>query len=125
MADHRTHQAGTLSTLGRLLLPVMAGAAADHTDPHEVVPGLAAAALDQPTTASVARRSIHTFIYTILLLAIPPLGLLPIFPAFWVFDQIDNVIGLASIDRFRYMMSIPLMAWPTSFALVIVTVAFI
>jgi non-ribosomal peptide synthetase-like protein len=81
--------------------------------------------LDAPARASVARRSLHTFIYTLLLLAVPPLGLLPIFPAFWVFDQVDNVIGLASIDRFRYMLSIPAMAWPTSFALVLVTVAFI
>ncbi|MEA2832955.1 MAG: hypothetical protein QOG66_1157 [Methylobacteriaceae bacterium] len=82
-------------------------------------------ALDTPADASIARRTIHTFIYTVLMLAIPPLGLLPIFPAFWVFDQVDNVIGLSSIDRFRYMLSIPAMAWPTSFALVIVTVAFI
>jgi non-ribosomal peptide synthetase-like protein len=80
------------------------------------------AALDEPPTASVARRSINTFVHTVLLLAIPPLGLLPIFPAFWVFDQVDSVMGLSSIERFRYMLSIPLMAWPTSFALVLVTV---
>ena len=83
------------------------------------------AALSEPADASVARRSVNTFIYTLLLLAIPPLGLLPLFPAFWVFDQVDSVIGLTSIDRFRYMLSIPLMAWPTSFALVIVTVGLI
>jgi non-ribosomal peptide synthetase-like protein len=82
------------------------------------------AALDKPPSASVARRSINTFIHTVLLLAIPPLGLLPIFPAFWVFDQVDTAMGLSSIDRFRYLLSIPLMAWPTSFALVIVTVGF-
>jgi non-ribosomal peptide synthetase-like protein len=112
------------------LTSLSAGARVGYAEIYDGSPGrrvgtVDVAALDEPATASVARRSIHTFIYTILLLAIPPLGLLPIFPAFWVFDQIDNVIGLASIDRFRYMMSIPVMAWPTSFALVIVTVAFI
>ena len=65
------------------------------------------AALSEPADASVARRSVNTFIYTLLLLAIPPLGLLPLFPAFWVFDQVDSVIGLTSIDRFRYMLLDP------------------
>jgi non-ribosomal peptide synthetase-like protein len=93
--------------------------------PGRKVGAVDVAALDTPPTASVARRSINTFIHTVLLLAIPPLGLLPIFPAFWVFDQVDSVMGLSSIDRFRYMLSIPLMAWPTSFALVLVTVGLI
>ena len=63
--------------------------------------------------------------YTILLLAIPPLGLLPIFPAFWVFDRIDDLIGTADFDRTLYMLSIPVMAWPTAFVMVLVTVGFI
>ena len=60
-----------------------------------------------------------------LLLAIPPLGLLPIFPAFWVFDRIDDLVGIADIDRTLYMASIPVMAWPTAFVMVLVTVGFI
>ena len=83
------------------------------------------AALDSPPVASRARRTVMAIMYTILLLAIPPLGLLPIFPAFWVFDRIDDFIGTADFDRTLYMLSIPVMAWPTAFVMVLVTVGFI
>jgi len=83
------------------------------------------AALDQPPVASASRRIGMGIVFLILLLAIPPLGLLPIFPAFWVFDKIDDLIGVADIDRTLYMLSIPIMAWPTAFVMVLVTVGFI
>ena len=83
------------------------------------------AALDAPPTASRARRGIMALMYGVLLLAIPPLGLLPIFPAFWVFDRIDDLIGTADFDRTLYMLSIPIMALPTAFVMVLVTVGFI
>ncbi len=76
-----------------------------------------------PPEASQARKSLMTFGYTLLLLIIPPLGLLPIFPAFWVFDKVDQYFGF--IDRTLYLAAIPLMAWPTSFALVLMTVGLI
>jgi non-ribosomal peptide synthetase-like protein len=83
------------------------------------------AALDPPSTASSARRGIMAVLYGVLLLAIPPLGLLPIFPAFWVFDRIDDLIGTADFDRTLYMLSIPIMALPTAFVMVLITVGFI
>ncbi len=83
------------------------------------------AELDAPSVASGARKFGMGIIYLALLLAIPPLGLLPIFPAFWVFDKIDDVIGVADVDRALYMASIPVMAWPTAFVMVLVTVGFI
>ena len=60
-----------------------------------------------------------------LVLTIPPLGLLPIFPAFWVFDRLDNWMGIAESQHVYYLAAIPLFAWPTAFVLVLVTVAFI
>ncbi len=83
------------------------------------------AALDPSATASRARRGIMALMYGVLLLAIPPLGLLPIFRAFWVFDRIDDLIGTADFDRTLYMLSIPIMALPTAFVMVLVTVGFI
>ena len=68
-------------------------------------------------------RAAQTAIYTVLLLVIPPIGLLPIFPAFWIFDRIDDFLG--DIDHTLYLASIPIMAWPTSFALVLITVGLI
>ena len=50
---------------------------------------------------------------------------MPIFPSFWVFDHVDDWISIADGDRMLYLASIPLMAWPTSFVLVIVTVALV
>ncbi len=83
------------------------------------------AELDAPSVASTPRKIIMGGVYLLLLLAIPPLGLLPIFPAFWVFDRIDDLVGIADIDRTLYMASIPVMAWPTAFVMVLVTVGFI
>ncbi len=81
--------------------------------------------LDAPPAASGPVKTLMAAIYLLLLLAIPPLGLLPIFPAFWVFDRIDDLIGIADIDRTLYMAMIPVMAWPTAFVMVLVTVGFI
>ncbi len=81
--------------------------------------------LPPQSDASAVTRTLQTFVYTLLLLIVPPLGLLPIFPAFWVFDRIDELIGVVYIDRATYLATIPIMAWPTSFALVLVTVALI
>jgi non-ribosomal peptide synthetase-like protein len=82
-------------------------------------------ALDPPPLASPVRRGFMAAMYTALLLAIPPLGLLPIFPAFWVFDRIDDFIGTVGFDPTLYMLSIPVMAWPTAFVMVLITVGFI
>ncbi len=71
------------------------------------------------------KRAIQTFLYALLVLAIPPIGLLPLLPAFWVFNRIDEFMGLVTTSHLEYMASIPLMAWPTAFAMVLVTVVFI
>ena len=81
------------------------------------------AELPAPATATPGRRTLQTFVYTVLLLIIPPLGLLPIFPAFWVFDRMDSWLDI--LDRTWYLAAIPIFAWPTSFALVLLTVGFI
>jgi non-ribosomal peptide synthetase-like protein len=93
--------------------------------PGKRVGSVARASLDVPSVASRPRRFLMSFCYALAFLAIPPLGLLPIFPAFWVFDKIDDLIGVADIDRLVYMASLPVMAWPTAFVMVIVTVLFI
>ena len=83
------------------------------------------ASLPDAAQASGGRRALNASIYIFLLLVLPPLGLLPIFPAFWVFDRIDEWLGLSNLDHAYYLASLPLMAWPTSFVMVIITVLFI
>ncbi len=81
--------------------------------------------LDPPAQAGRLRRIVMTVLFALLALLIPPLGLLPIFPAFWLFDKLDAWMGIAASDRFWYLVAIPLFAWPTAFVLVLVSVAFI
>jgi non-ribosomal peptide synthetase-like protein len=81
------------------------------------------ASLPAQADATPARRNVNLFFYVAAFLCIPPLGLLPIFPAFWVFDKMDDWLG--TVDRTSYLMSIPLMAWPMAFALVIFTVGLV
>ncbi|MCW6510121.1 amino acid adenylation domain-containing protein [Hyphomicrobiales bacterium BP6-180914] len=80
-----------------------------------------------PAQADAPRaiRILQGFLYVLCLLLIPPLGLLPIFPAFYVFDQLDAWLAVPDVDRTAYLASLPLLAWPTSFVLVLITVALI
>jgi non-ribosomal peptide synthetase-like protein len=83
------------------------------------------ASLDPQAEAGPLRRLTMGFLFTVLVLSIPPLGLLPIFPAFWAFDRLDNLMEIAESDHAYYLAAIPLFAWPAAFILVLVTVAFI
>ncbi len=78
--------------------------------------------LPEQAEASTARRALQTALYTVLLFVIPAIGLLPIFPAFYVFDHVDEWLGIADSNRLLYLASIPLMAWPTAFVMVLATV---
>lgn len=82
-------------------------------------------ALPAQSEAGFGRRFANGFVYVAMLLILPPLGLLPIFPAFWVFDRIDDWLGLGELDRLSYLAALPVMAWPTAFAMVLITVGFI
>ena len=81
--------------------------------------------IDAYPHATPGRRTLLGIGYVAMLLVIPPLGLLPIFPAFWVFDQLDEWLSIPDVDRFAYLASLPLLAWPTAFVMVLISVAFI
>lgn len=91
--------------------------------PGRKVGAVDAAALPEQADASPLRRKALLLGYMMIFLVVPPLGLLPIFPAFWVFDQVDEWLGI--VDRTSYLMSVPLMAWPMAFALVLASVGLI
>ena len=80
-------------------------------------------ALPEPATASPARRAAFCAVYAFLLAAVPAVGLLPIFPAFYLFDQIsDSLSDLTDIDYHAYL---PLLTWPTAMLMTAGTVALI
>ncbi|MDJ1157742.1 amino acid adenylation domain-containing protein [Chelatococcus sp. SYSU_G07232] len=76
--------------------------------------------LPAPADASRGRKALNAFVYILALLILPPVSLLPIFPAFYLFDQLDTLIG--GLTRLGYTTYLPLVAWPTAMALVAVTV---
>ncbi|TAL78203.1 MAG: amino acid adenylation domain-containing protein [Beijerinckiaceae bacterium] len=75
-------------------------------------------------TAGRLRRTVMTALQGLLLLALPPLSMLPVFAGFWVFNRVDDLIGVADIDRLLYRLSIPVMAWPAAFVMVVATIGF-
>ena len=71
--------------------------------------------------ASPLHKNAMTFAYVMALLIIPPIGLLPIFPAFTLFDHMDLLIaGWTKADTLSVL---PLLTWPTSMALIVFTIA--
>ncbi|MFG5120156.1 Pls/PosA family non-ribosomal peptide synthetase [Methylorubrum sp. POS3] len=81
------------------------------------------AALPEPATASPARRAAFGAVYAFLLAAVPAVGLLPIFPAFYIFDQIsDRLSEMTDVDYHAYL---PLLTWPTAMLMTAGTVLLI
>jgi non-ribosomal peptide synthetase-like protein len=78
------------------------------------------AALPEQAQASARRRAAMTAFYVLMLLVLPPVSLLPIFPAFWLFDQIDDWI--ATWSEVSYLWYLPVLTWPTSIGLIAITV---
>jgi hypothetical protein len=58
--------------------------------------------------------------FYILMLVLPPVSLLPIFPAFWLFDKIDYFI--AGWTDISHLWFLPLLTWPTAIGLIAFTV---
>lgn len=78
------------------------------------------AALPAPAQASFGRKLALTLFYGLVLIVLPPISLLPIFPAFFIFERLSDI--LAGGD---YTTILPLLAWPTAMALIAVTVLLI
>ena len=80
-----------------------------HIGAHEIWNGSPAcrtgtvdpASLDPQAQAGLMRRLAMTFLFMMFVLSIPPLGLVPIFPAFWAFDWLDNWMGIGESEHWR------------------------
>ena len=79
--------------------------------------------LPKPAICPPGRRATLTAIYTAMLMIMPAVSLLPIFPAFWIFDRIDD--WLAANIGIPYYWYLPLLTWPTAMAMTAVTVLLI
>lgn len=81
------------------------------------------AALPAPPVVSTRRRAAVTAAHVSMLLAIPPISMLPIFPAFYLWDQIDDHIS--AVSEISYLWYLPVLTWPTAMALIVLTVGLI
>ncbi|GJD53557.1 D-alanine--D-alanyl carrier protein ligase [Methylobacterium crusticola] len=73
--------------------------------------------------SSPRRRAAFFVTYAALLAGIPAVGLLPIFPAFYIFDQISDSLGdITDVDYHYYL---PLLTWPTAMLMTAGTVMLI
>ena len=81
------------------------------------------AALPDNAEASQGRRHAFYVLYALMLMAIPPVSLLPIFPAFYLFDQIDDY--LSEITEIHYHWYLPVVTWPTALLMTAGTVLLI
>ena len=77
-------------------------------------------ALPPKSEASAGRRALLTAFYVTMLIVLPPISLLPIFPAFWLFDRIDEWI--ATWSDVSYLWFLPVLTWPTAIGLIAFTV---
>ncbi len=79
--------------------------------------------LPPQSDASPGRRMAFGIVYVLLLGAIPAVGLLPIFPAFFIFDQISD--SLSDITDIDYHFYLPILTWPTAMLMTAGTVLLI
>ncbi|PZO01248.1 MAG: peptide synthetase [Hyphomicrobiales bacterium] len=70
--------------------------------------------------AGPRRRAAMTAFYILMLIILPPVSLLPIFPAFMLFDKIDDWI--ATWSEVSYLWYLPILTWPTAIGLITLTV---
>ncbi|TCT04771.1 Pls/PosA family non-ribosomal peptide synthetase [Aquabacter spiritensis] len=73
---------------------------------------------DYAPEPSASVQALHTLYYGFLLIAMPAISLLPIFPAFYVFDRYDDLFQ--QITGFQWYL--PILAWPTAMIMMFGTV---
>ncbi|MTJ82150.1 MAG: amino acid adenylation domain-containing protein [Telmatospirillum sp.] len=79
--------------------------------------------LPAASTASALRKGVQAVIYAVMLLLLPPIALIPIIPAFYVFDSLSD--GFQATFSISYLYVLPMLSWPTAMALILVTIMLI
>lgn len=73
----------------------------------------------EPAYASRPRKAALSLFYLVMLVVLPPISLIPIFPAFTLFESLSDVF--AGAGPRDYLTILPLLAWPTAMALIVLT----
>ena len=75
-------------------------------------------------TASATTKFLQTAFYVVLLLLLPPIGILPIVPAFRLMETLDSFVN-PILGTINYLWYMPLLALPTAASMVLFTCLFI
>ncbi len=79
--------------------------------------------LPAPATAGPVRKTLLTALYAAMLVLLPPITLIPVIPAFYLFDNLSDAI--TSVVSVSYLYFLPVLGWPTAMALIAITVLLI
>jgi non-ribosomal peptide synthetase-like protein len=91
--------------------------------PGRPVGRLDPATLPAPARASRGRKLLLSAFYLVMLVVLPPICLVPIYPAFSLFENLSEVFAGAGPHDYLYVL--PVLAWPTAMALIVITVLLI
>ena len=92
--------------------------------PARKIADLDHAELPEPATISSKHAAMQTAFYVFLLVIVPPIGLMPIVPAFKLMEYFDTFLN-PLMGGLNYLWYMPLLALPTAASLVLFTALFI
>ncbi len=92
--------------------------------PARKIADLDPADLMEPATISRKYAAMQTALYVLLLVIVPPIGLMPIVPAFKLMEYFDTLLN-PLMGGLNYLWYMPLLALPTAASLVLFTALFI
>lgn len=91
--------------------------------PARKIGDLNPADLPEPATISPGKLWAQNVLYVVMLLLVPPIGIMPIVPAFRLMEYFDVALNPALGD-INYLWYMPILALPTAAAMVVFTVLF-
>ena len=91
--------------------------------PAQKVGDLDTADIPTPAIASRLRRNLHTALYCVMLIVLPPIGLLPVVPAFRFMETLDTFVN-PLLGEINYLYYMPLLAMSAAAMLVLLTALF-
>ena len=91
--------------------------------PARKVGSVAPESMEQPPAPTGVTRVLQHIAYLAAFILIPPLGLLPLIPAFYVIEQLDSVVS-RFVDV-NYLYYLPALAWPAAICDIVLAGAFV
>ena len=91
--------------------------------PANKIADLDPADIPEPATASHAVRYLQNALYCVMLIILPPIGLLPVVPAFRFMEMLDTYVN-PLLGEINYLWYMPLLAVSAAAALVFLTAMF-